>query len=667
MEEAKKNNNKIIYILCLIIGVILVGVGSFLLIKPNSKNESTEIVSLKDDFYESINYEKLKNAKIPKDKSSWSVMYEANDRFDKKKEALIDEITSNPDYTNENIDTVVELYTDYDERNERGISELQSYFDMIDNAKTIDEFNIVLLKVSQDLDSQEFINFSITEDINNSGKNILAFNPASLFVNFDYYTQEKYSKRTKNILNLELNLLKEYGYSEDKANEVINQLQEFIKKVQEKSINFSDITDITTVFNYYTLDDIKSNIKNLPIIDMLKLYKIENEDKYVFFDYEHYKALDELYIDENLGLLKEYLKLSILHNFVANFTTDNYFNYFIDFVNTWNGTKKTVEDYRKDILTNLKTKAIGKDLYLEYEKRYFNEENKNKLKEIITDIKEYYKTIIENCDWLEDQTKEEALKKLETMKVKVGYQEKDEEDELKYVSKDNGGTLISNIIMEKRHNVEVYNEELHKESNHTFDDFDFNAYYMQTDNSINFTAAFYELIDGEEDYYKLLGYFGTVVGHEISHAFDNTGSKFDETGNVRNWWTENDLQKYNELTKKIVDYYNKYEWLGVGIDGEKTLGENIADLAGFKAVLYVAEQKGATVENYKNIFESYADLWAEKITADNLENQKLQDTHSFNKIRVNAVLSSMDKFYEVYDIKEGDKMYVPVEERVGLW
>ena len=256
------------------------------------------------------------------------------------------------------------------------------------------------------------------------------------------------------------------------------------------------------------------------------------------------------------------------------------------------------------------------------------------------------------------------------MKVNVGYIKKESNiEEAKYVSKKDGGTLISNYILSNRNGFDKIIDELNMESDGSIaiDTFEVNAYYNPLDNSINFTAAFKEIYANEKDYYRILGYVGTVIAHEISHAFDYTGSKFDENGNVRDWWSERDKERYEELTKKIVDYYSGYTIGKYTVDGEKTLSENIADLGSMKCIVSIMEKKGATKEDFKNFFEAYADLWASKEKDEALENQILTDTHSPNKIRVNAVLSSTDKFYEIYDVKENDEMYVAKDKRVGLW
>ncbi len=670
----KKKSNKLVGIILLILGIALIGTGAYFYFGKSKddggkKEEVAAKPSLKDDFYESINYDKIQKAVIPKDSSSWSVAYEAAKRMKTHKEELTEQMVSDEKFSNEDMDKIIELYTDYEGRNKRGLDELKPYFDSLDNAKTIEEFNNALVKIQYDLGVNPFGNFSVEVDVNDNTKNILMIEPAKVEEAYYYYTESRYQSFRDKFVKIRTNVLKQYGYDNNRINEVNDLIKQFIEKVQAKSIDLSKITDYSEYFKYYKMEDMKKDLSNLPLLGILKNLKIDNLDKYVIPDYGHFKALNEAFTVENLEALKEITKVSILENLALNFTTDDYFNLGVELMNDLNGTKKTAEDMKNQSMMSLKSLALGSDLHKEYEKKYFTEEDKKMVKDLIDEIKSYYKEIINNCTWMSAETKIEAIKKLDNIKVRVGYQpEEEEEDDVEIVSKSEGGTLISNLITSFRYENDKFQNEVRKDAEEmSYDNFDFNAYYGPTDNSINFPAAFYEIINGETDYYKKLGYFGMVIGHEISHAFDDSGSKYDLNGKLNNWWTDKDREEYKKIGEKIKNYYNKYSVMDCKVDGEMTLGENIADLGGMKAVVYVAEKHGATKDDYKKLFEAYADLWAEKTTKEEIEKQILTDNHSPSKVRVNAVLSSIDKFYEVYDIKEGDKMYVPKEERVGLW
>ena len=193
-----------------------------------------------------------------------------------------------------------------------------------------------------------------------------------------------------------------------------------------------------------------------------------------------------------------------------------------------------------------------------------------------------------------------------------------------------------------------------------------NAYYNPQNNSINFPCAAKKFITSD-NYYDKLGSIGMVIAHEITHAFDSNGRKFNEKGEYYDWWTQKDSKNFDELSEKIVNYYSNYSVLGIPVDGKKTLGENIADLGALKCISSLAESHNATNEDYKRMYASYAKWTAYNMTKEYKKLLVTADTHSPNEVRVNAVLSSTDKFYEVYKINKNDKMYKPKEERVGIW
>ena len=677
-NESNKKSKKLIVILLIAILVIALMVVGYIIYDKNKNNITEEPkkeetkVSLKDDFYENINYETLKNAKIPNDSGAWSKFYDATKVIEDRVEELTDEILADPDYQNEDIDAIIELYNDYEGRNKRGISELQPYLDMVDKANTIEEFNDVLLTLDKDLSITPLISYMVDNDFYDSKKNVLYFYPINIIGNsFEAFTDSKYSTYVPYLEKAMKKYFEVMGYSNDKAENLIKQIEDFVKLIQSKSLKMSKIVDKFEIYKKYTLDEIDKEIKNLPIRRLLSELKVDNEEFYIMTDINHYKAVDEYYTVANLPLIKEFVKLAIINNYLI-FTTQDNVKFFLDFYNEADGTSISMEEFEKNVLLGIKNSFISDELQKRYEAKYFTEEDKKKVADLVEEVRAYYENVIKNSDWLNETTKEEALKKIKEMKIKIGYQESEKEEleieDYKLVPKSEGGTIISNDIGTNRwlfeHTHIIFEKEASLDGLSTLE---VNAFYNPQDNSINFLAGFKELYGDETDYYKLLGYFGSVIGHEISHAFDINGSKYDENGKVRDWWTEEDKTNYANLTKKIEEYYSKYEYMGYKVDGQMTLSENIADLASMKAMISIAESKGATNDDYKKIFEAYADLWVEKSNKESAEASSLSDSHSPNKVRVNAVLSSMDKFYEVYDIKETDKMYVPKEERVGLW
>jgi len=194
-----------------------------------------------------------------------------------------------------------------------------------------------------------------------------------------------------------------------------------------------------------------------------------------------------------------------------------------------------------------------------------------------------------------------------------------------------------------------------------------NAYYNPANNEIVFPAAILQApyFDENQSNGKNLGGIGAVIAHEISHAFDKSGSLYDEKGNYNVWWTEAEYQKYDDLSQKIIDYYGNYTIsTGEPVNGTLTLSENIADLGALTTVTAVAEKQG---ESLTDVYSNWATIWAKLSTPDLEKNYLLTDVHAPAPVRVNAVLSSIDAFYDSYGIKEGDKMYVAPDDRVAIW
>lgn len=627
-------------------------------------------VRLEDDFYSSINYNEIKKMKIPESSSSWSKFHDAQLTVNTNKQKLISEILEDPDFSNENMEKYLELYEDYSARNKRGLTELKPYFEMIDKAKTIEEFNEILLTLDHDLNSGALYSFGISEDLYDATKNIVYFAPIAVEENFEVYTLDKFSRYKEEYEKYRKNLLKLAGFSEKEIDSFHQKLYDFINTVQSKSISLSEVSDPFEVYNKYTLEDIKKNFKNIPVLQFLERYKLDDQEFYIFYDMDHYIALDNYYNIDNLEFFKMFEKLTILERVGVYYTTDEMLNLQVELDNKIMGYTRDILDYKYEVITSIKETSIQDELALMYEEKYFTDKDKNEVREIIEEVRKYYKEIISDCEWLDESTKEKALQKLSSMKVNIGYNgQNNSSSKLEFVSKKDGGTIISNHILENRYIFDTLVDNLNSDSegSYQFDDFEVNASYNALDNSINFTAAFKELYAGEDNYYKILAYIGTVAGHEISHAFDLSGSKFDENGNVRDWWTSKDKENYEKLTEKIIKYYNSYEVSKYNVNGKKTLSENIADLAAMKCMMKIMKEKNAKQEDYKTFFESYANLWASKEKDEAIEYAILNDVHSPNKIRVNAVLSSTSEFYEVYNIKKTDKMFVKEEERVGLW
>jgi putative endopeptidase len=307
-----------------------------------------------------------------------------------------------------------------------------------------------------------------------------------------------------------------------------------------------------------------------------------------------------------------------------------------------------------------------------YVNKHFDDESKNDVEKMSKEIIENFEDRLQSNTWMSKSTKEKALRKLENVNVKVGYPEKwNDYSDVVINSYGEGGSLVDNLIS-------IYTSQSKKQFsklNHEVDKDEWNmgpctvnAYYNALNNEIVFPAGILQapFYDKNAKKEKNLGGIGVVIGHELTHAFDNTGAQFDETGKLKNWWNQNDYKEFTNRSKKVVDYYSN---INMGneknVNGILTVGENISDLGGMACVLDIA--KKMEDPNLKDLFENYATVWREISTNELKEYLLNNDPHAPKKVRVNAVLSQFEDFYKTYNIKEGDKMYVRPEDRVGIW
>ena len=428
-------------------------------------------------------------------------------------------------------------------------------------------------------------------------------------------------------------------------------------------------------YKTYQIKELQEKLKNIPLNTLISYYYefCDEDDEILVVDINQLQMIDGYLIEENLETLKKYAELKILTTY-SRYISEDYFKIYEDYIYESQNYLKT-EEYTAEEIGYQQIYSFFKDTITEeFAEKYFNDEQKEFYTDLIKEEIEAYKIRIQNEDWLSDETKEKALAKMENITYTVGIPEKLVKVENRYkIDADN--SYISNVINIKKN---LKNEEMkqYKQDNiaynqEEFDQLTVNAFYMPNNNSINLLLGYiYSLTEsldlGEENlndnYYKILGSIGITIGHELSHALDTMGAKYDEHGNYINWWTEDDEYNFNTLTSKVVKYYEKYEQFG-----DTTIGENIADLGGIAIALQIAENKNATEENYKELFEAYAMNWASQFTSICEEYLLKEDVHSPNKNRANAVLSTLDKFYEVYNIKDTDKMYVRPEDRVAVW
>ena len=634
-------------------------------------------VRLQDDFYDAVNKSWINSAKIENGKVSNSAFDEADKALDGQKKEIITELLANEKNYASNSDEkkIINLYKNYlntAARNKQGIEPIKKIIKAVNEVKSIDD----LTKLNEDDIANPLINVGCDVDLKDATRYAAYINSSTLSLgDSDKYTKPtEYSKRVKGLVNdYYIKMLKLSGYSEadskikvDNLFKLENMIAPYITG-QEEASKDSDI--IEHEYNVYKLDKLDELAPKVKIKDIMKDAKLDNANTIILSDPKWLKALNDIYKEENLQLIKDYIEINNIAG-IAGCLGEDFQKAQEEFSKQYLGTSGDISKEEKAVnaVNSLLAEPFG-EIYIQ---KYFSDKTKENVEEITKEIIKTYEKRIDKLDWMSNETKTKAKEKLDKLGVQIGYPDKWEDySKLEIRSFEEGGSLLENVI-----NIAEFEENKQIEKiNKTVDKNEFlcppqtiNAFYNPTTNTITVPAGilqkpFYDESGNKE---KILGGIGAVIGHEISHAFDNTGSQFDGDGNFNNWWTDEDYKKFEEKTNKVREFYNNVK-LGNGenVNGSLTVGENIADIGGMACVLDILKDTQSV--DYKAFFESNANIWREICTKEYEELKLQSDVHSPNKVRVNAVLPQFDEFYNTYGVKEGDKMYVKPEDRLQIW
>ncbi len=620
--------------------------------------------NLKDDFYETVNKKELEELKIPQGYSCIGGVYSVAFKADQQVNSIIKDIVASEPENGTKEQKIKDLYKNVintEARNELGIKPIQKYLDAVDSAQSIND----LIQLNEDMDAEiytsPFYSFAVGIDAYDSSKYSIYFAENSHSLSKDNYKDNDIIDIYKKYLTEIFTIVGDKTPSES-AQRVI----EYETKLSEVSLDPED--DGNKTYNILSLEEITAAYPRAS--NIFEINKMEKPDEVIVEDMGIFKKVSELLNDEsNLETFKAIMKYYIVSSFENCLSTD-LADASKEFEEAFYGSESVgIEDDAMYMVEEMLEQYIS-ELYAE---KYFSAEKKADLESMTKDIINYYRERIENIDWMSEAAKKMAVLKLDNIKIDIGYPDSYPNylDDVSIVSFDDGSSLYENVIEVSRalHNytINLLNGPVNKDE-WSEAVFVADAYYNQSSNSIIFPAAFLQepLYDPNASYETNLGGIGYVIGHEITHAFDNVGANYDENGNVADWWTEEDKAAFNKLCDDMAAYYDGQETApGITESGEQTLFENIADNGSAMCITEIASK--LENPNYKELFESMARCWAMASSREYMEYLKNVDVHSFNKIRVNRVLQNNQIFYDTYGIKEGDGMWVDPKDRVEIW
>ena len=648
--------------------------------KQNEEEQSTADavdktqVRYQDDYYDYVNSNLLDKIDLADTDAQWTWFGELSAVANEEMEDIIKEVaSSNESYekgsSEQKIRDMYDCVSDMDNRNEVGLGPLQPHLDLIRNAATIDEYVDALAQLSGEFGFSSVVGgYYIDQDLADSSKYAVYLMYADTLIGKEYLESESSQDYVNMYFDYVSNMFQEFGMTKDEAEQTSDDIEALLRDICASTLSAEQYYDPSITYNVFTKDQLQQLYTNIDVDKMLKTLKIDSVDTYIVSDVEQARKINSLLTEDNLELLKNFSSFVMLND-VAEYSTQNYAALKNQIDNQLHGVTGTKSD--EDIWMDLTQDMLPWDFGKIYVEEHFSEQSKQDVEAMISRIIDEYETIINRQEWMSDATKQKAIRKLETMAVKSGYPDEwPESMEMMQVTPvSEGGSLLSNMLVNMQVTIEDSLQKLDGEVDRSLWGMTpqtINAYYDPSNNEIVFPAAILQppFYNPEADDAVNIGAIGFVIAHEISHAFDANGSKYDEYGNYNEWWTEEETQKYNELSQSIIDYYNNYEVMGVHVNGSLTLSENIADLGAMTCVTSIIGDNKMSLDQ---AFGQLAYIWASVETAGYQLYLLNNDTHSPNKLRVNAVMSSCDAFYDVYDIAETDGMYVAPQNRVGIW
>lgn len=609
----------------------------------------------KDDFYTSVNKNALDTKEIPAGETDAGGTYDQTAQVQKQVQSIIKKIVEGDGYAPDSREAKIKAFyrsaVDFEKRNALGAKPLEKYMNAIDQAASLQELSDAQVLSSKEIACGSFFGIMYLNDPRDSGKMIATLTPPIESMN-DENDQEHLTR-----------LLVLSGEKKEDAAAHVKAYLDLGKKLAETEVSSAEPEYVNT----------KELQKMFPGLDVEAIITAGGDQipKEICLQMpDIFRASGKIFQDKTyLPALKTALKLGIIHN-TYTYLSQDFLDAFDEYEQKTMGqaaSSSTPEETAYALVQN----TLGDYIDRLYAEQYFSPEAKKEVEDMIVQFIHVYKERIQKLDWMSSETKAAAVRKLDNMKFYIGYPDQwdDTMDQLEVTDNYFENQIQALKLMQQRSRKEAEAKTRGTYQNQMkIPVATVNAYYDQFSNSMCFPAGILQApsFDVNASLEENLGGIGTVIAHEISHAFDNNGAEFDENGNKKNWWKEEDYKKFQDLCKKAVTYYDRYESApGITINGEQTLGENIADIGGVACALDVLKQK----ENpdYDKFFRTYAEGWLKCTTRARAESLAEVDEHSPSILRVNRVLANFREFYDTYDIKDGDGMYVPKEARIAIW
>ncbi|WP_218656938.1 M13 family metallopeptidase [Enterococcus hirae] len=630
---------------------------------------------IKQDFFEAVNEEWLKTAKIPADKPATGGFQDLVDGIDDLLMTDIDHMLAEPDKVQSDMMRhflhFYQLANDYDRRNQLAAKPLLPLIERIEKIDSFEDLNQQFPTWTLDSLPLPF-SLDVDADMKNAQTNALFAYPPSLFLpDKTYYTAEhpNGAQLLGVFFDMMVQLVELTGKEKSQAEAIVEQAIQFDRLVAPHVKSAEEKADYSKMYNPRSFDTF------IHYTDKLDLEKLTvgligtTPDKVIVTDPVYFEQLGELLTTEHFQLIKSWMIVRTIRS-LSSYLSEDFRQISGIFSRTLSGTDEAMP--QKKAAYYLASGQFDQVVGDYYGKKYFGEAAKKDVEHMIEKMISVYKDRLEKNNWLSDTTRKKAIIKLDKLGVQVGYPDQIPALYTKYhtVTQEEGGTLLSNALafskIELKERFGRWNQPVDRTEWEMSAD-TVNAYYHPFRNVIVFPAAilqapFYSLEQSSSANY---GGIGAVIAHEISHAFDNNGALFDEYGNLNNWWTEEDLAHFQEKAQAMIEEFDGLSFADGTVNGKLTVSENIADAGGLSCALEAAKTEAD--HSLADFFVSWATIWRTKAKKEYQQLLLQIDVHAPAKLRANIQPQNLMEFYETFAITEKDAMYLPTEKRVHIW
>jgi len=638
-----------------------------------------------DDFYEFACGGWMKKNPLPAAYSRFGSFDQLQEDNSKRINTILTELQKGKyetGTTEQKLSDLYKLALDMKRRNKEGLAPVKPLLKQLAQASTNDdlfEIQKYLLKYGD----QQFMRAGFGADEKNSTQNILNVNQGGITLGQkEYYLDnDAATKQIRDAYKAHIvRMFQMYGFNEEIAKKKMESIMSIETALARVSKSRTELRDVEANYNKMTLKDFVKNYPHVRLIQQMDVLGVPREyyEEMVVGQPDFMKGLEEVLANIIPSDYRAYLEWSVIQGSASYLTEDIEAANFDFFGKTLRGRQEDYPIWKR--ATNLVEGQMGEALGKIYSERYFPASSKERMKTLVKNLQLSLEERIKAQTWMSDTTKQAALDKLSSFYVKIGYPDKWKD--LSKLTIDPKKSLFENILVADSFRTAQRIEETAGKPVDKDEWFmtpqTVNAYYNPTTNEICFPAGILQrpFFDPTADDAFNYGAIGVVIGHEMTHGFDDQGRHYDKVGNMVDWWTASDGENFNKRADQYAAFFSNIKVLpDLNANGKFTLGENLADHGGLQVAFnaYKRSQKGKTlpvIDGFtgdQRFFLAYAGVWGQNITEKEIRNRTKSDPHALGMWRVNGALPHIDMWYDAFGVKESDKMFIPKSERLDLW